>query len=450
MSETSGPPAAESVHLRSQLRQALSAPEGVQQADTGEDAGQFIIYEDLLERGPEGEEDPSVSEGGPTPPEMSPPPASVRWGSSPGAGLPEEESEDAGQLKPLYVRELTGVLRGRNDSNPVWSPTGEVIAFERAVDERKEIVIAKRDGSVVRKVYFQPTSGDTDLGFLLTGFPETASYNAGITWSPAGDRFVFMSNAGKGNYDLYLGGLEGESIIRLTEGREKEGHAHWSPVSEQLVFVSGRTGKADLYLLDLGTWRTERLTRGEKTYLYPQWSPDGRKIATIYGSNENHDIHLIEDINRPFDTIRPLTTWHHDDLRPIWSPDGKYIAFYSNYNPQGDPKTWSIVVVAADGSDPTGGEGLAARVVAEGVHPDMERGPAWMPDSRRIVFVKNDRHAFFPIAVADVIAGVVAPVRTGTRINHDVSCSADGSIAFRAQVDQWDRIFISRLEDAGP
>ena len=38
-------------------------------------------------------------------------------------------------------------------------------------------------------------------------------------------------------------------------------------------------------------------------------------------------------------------------------------------------------------------------------------------------------------------------VKTETRINHDVSCSKQGIIAFRSQVDQWDHIFVAKIPD---
>ncbi len=122
----------------------------------------------------------------------------------------------------------------------------------------------------------------------------------------------------------------------------------------------------------------------------------------MHGSNENHDIVLINDAARPAESQRALTTWTSDDLRPVWSPDGRKIAFYSNYNAAGDPRAWSLAVIAADGSDPAEGDGLAACVVATDIIPDVEAGPAWMPDSNRIVFVKNDRQEYNPLYVADV------------------------------------------------
>ena len=104
-------------------------------------------------------------------------------------------------------------------------------------------------------------------------------------------------------------------------------------------------------------------------------------------------------------------------------------------------------MVSADGLHPTETEGPSLRIVARNVNPDMERGPAWMPDSRRILYVEDNRHEFFPIRVVNIQDGSNMPLHTNTRINHDVVCSTDGTIAFRAQVEQWDHIFLARIEE---
>jgi len=360
----------------------------------------------------------------------------------------EAEREVSRAVEPLWVRELTGIEPGHNDSNPVWSPSGGLIAFERSIGDKKEIIIASQLGVIVQKVYLQPADDNT-MKFFLPGTFEEASYNSGISWSPGGDRFVVMSNGGAGNYDLYLGAIGSNGTKRLTDHTAKDGLAHWSPVDDHLVFVSGRTGYGDVYLMDLTTHALRRLTRGDKEYLYPQWSPDGQKIAMIYGSNENHDIYLIGDVKDPLGTLKPLTTWPYDDLRPVWSPDGTKIAFYTNYNKENDPRVWSLVVIAADGSDPTEGEGLAMKVVAMDIIPDVEQGPAWMPDSNRVVYVKNDRQAYNPIYIVDVDKRENFLLRTGAKMNHDVTCSVDGTIAFRAQVEQWDHIHLARVDSEG-
>lgn len=358
---------------------------------------------------------------------------------------PEEKKPD--MIEPLFVRPLTKIEGGRNDSNPTWSPLSTLIAFERSWGDKKEIIIMFPDGTPVQTVYFKLSEVNKETQFFFPGVYEEVSYNAGISWSPAGDRFVFMSNGGEGNYDLYLQEVGGRTAVRLTDHKEKDGQAHYSPTANTLVFVSGRTGSGDIYLMDLPTHALTRLTRGGKEYLYPQWSPDGKKIVMMQGSNENHDIVLITDVTRPMDSQKALTTWPFEDMRPVWSPDGKKIAFYSNYNPAGDPKIWSIIVIAADGSDPTQGDGLAAKVVAMDIIPDVESGPAWMPDSSRIVYVKNDRQEYNPIYIADIGGKTSMLLKTDTKMNHDLSCSPDGTIAFRAQVDQWDQIYLARLKN---
>jgi len=351
------------------------------------------------------------------------------------------------QVEPLFVRPLVKIESGRNDSNPVWSPRGTFIAFERSVGDKKEIHITLRDGTLIQTVYFMLSDNGKETNFFFPGVSEETSYNAEITWSPDEYRFVYMSNGGEGNYDIYLQDLAVGDSLRLTDHKEKDGQAHWSPVADHLVFVSGRTGNGDIYLLDLTTRLLRRLTQGGKSYLYPQWSPDGKRLVMMHGSNENHHITLINDVTKPMESLKILTTWPYDNVRPIWSPDGEKIAFYSNYNLANDPMIWSIVVIAADGSDPTDGEGLAAKVVAMDVIPDVEVGPAWMPDSSRIVFVKNDRHEYNPIYVADLKEKTTMLVKTDTKMNHDVACSVDGGIAFRAQVDQWDQIHIMKLKN---
>jgi dipeptidyl aminopeptidase/acylaminoacyl peptidase len=350
-------------------------------------------------------------------------------------------------IEPLHVRALLEIESGHNDSNPAFSPSGELIAFERSIGKKREIFIYRLDGLIVQKIYCRLSEKNNEMESFWPGINDEVSYNSGISWSPDERSLVFMSNGGSGNYDLYLiPELGSKTIIRLTDNAEKDSHPHWSPVTDRLIFVSGRKGKADIYLMDLTTRKTVKLTKGEKTYFYPQWSPDGKKIAMIYGSNENHDIYLIRDIDRPIETQKALTTWVYDDLRPVWSPDGRKIAFYSNYNLEDDPKVWSIFVIASDGSDPVEGKGLAAKVVATNVIPDIERGPAWISDSNRIIYVKNDEQAYNPIYIVDIHKKTDLPIRTNTKMNHDIVCSPDGALAYRAQVEQWDHIFIMHLK----
>ncbi len=368
------------------------------------------------------------------------------------AAVAEEE------LLPAAVTPLFPIAdQGHNDSSPIWAPTGMLLAFERAEDARREIVIARPNGRIAKTVYYRPTEDDPGLAALLPSLGKSVSYNAGISWSPHADRFVFMSNAGEGNYDLYLGSLAANAVQRLTRDPAKDGQPDWSPLGGNIAFVSGRAGGAKLFLLDVTTRGTTLLSKGNKPYLYPRWSPDGRRIAAITGDNENHDIVVFEGVvtgdgtSKPYTpttpTERALTTWTHDDLSPSWSPNGKRIAFYTNHNAENDPKVWALVVVDASGGSPTEGDGLVAHIVARNVIPDVTSGPAWLPDSRRIAYVRNDKRDYSPIYIVDVESKKSMRLVTGTNINSDLTVSSAGVLAYRAQVDQWDRIFIVTLAD---
>jgi TolB protein len=369
-----------------------------------------------------------------------------------GGNQPGDEKarkDETAALEPADVRAVTPIGPGHNDSNPVWSPTGELLAFERSIDDKREIVICRLDGSIVHRLYYRTSESEPARAgqMFLAGILDEASFNSGITWSPDGKSLVFMSNGGRGNYDLYLAPELGKNtIIRLTENSERDSQPRWSPVANEVVFVSGRTGKADIFLLKLEPKATIKLTQGEKSYLYPEWSPDGKKIAMLYGSNDNHDVYLIEDVARPLETLRSITTWTYDDLRPTWSPDGSKIAFYSNYNTENDPRVWSIIVISLDNSNNIDADFLASRVVATNIIPDVEQGPAWMPDSKKIVYVKNDGQAFNPIYIVDIEVNSNVLVKTDTKMNHDIVCSRDGILAYRAQVEQWDHIYITGLK----
>lgn len=381
-----------------------------------------------------------------------------------GVHAQDEVASEPG-IKPQYVRTLFAANeKGHNDSSPSWAYSGGLLAFERAEESKREIVIARIDGTVAKNVYYQTDEDDLGLGALLPGLGKSVSYNSGIAWSKTGDQFVFMSNAGEGNYDLYLGALEGKAVQRLTKDPQKDGQPSWSPAGGPVVFVSGRKGGAQLFLMDVASRQIVQLSQGEKSYFYPRWSPDGKRIAATYGANENHDIVIIDGlpgmtapagaapnanagIPAKLPVERLLTTWQYDDLSPSWSPDGKHIAFYSNYNPEGDPKIWSLLVIESDGSSSTEGDQLIARVVARNVIPDVSLGPAWLPDSKRITYVRNDKQDYSPIYVVDVNTRKGARLETATSINHDLAISSDGILAFRAQEDQWDQIFLVKIPE---
>ncbi len=332
--------------------------------------------------------------------------------------------------RQLSLRNVTATP-DQNEGNPRFSPDGRYLSFERRNGAAQAIFVVGTDapGGAVERISSQPPRGAASAEeALLGGARIDDSYNAQISFYP----------------DLYEGRLGGGPPRALTAQSKEDGHPAVSPDGRWLVYVSARAGIGKLFLRDLTTGTERQLTAGDRVDLYPAWSPDSRLVAYTSGDNDNHDVFVV-DVASPQATPRQITTWKYDDLRPTFSPDGTLVAFYSNYSPTGEEKEWSIVVVPADGSGPTKGAALAKLVVAQNVVTDPEMGPAWLPWGRAVIYARNLKAEWNPIYAVDAETRGELRIETSTRMNHDLTCSRNGLLAFRAQVASWDDVFLAPL-----
>jgi Tol biopolymer transport system component len=175
--------------------------------------------------------------------------------------------------------------------------------------------------------------------------------------------------------------------------------------------------------------------------LYATWSPDGRKLAFVGRTKQGDNLYLLDNLDFP--APRPLTAWKHAQTRPTWSPDGTRLAFYSNHDA---PERFDLYVMTLTGT-PT----LVTRGVVVG-----DDGPAWTPDGRHLVFVKEDPDALDPVwaaPVADPSRARAIGLGTVGNTDLDVTRRADGQtwIAVAAQGRAGDanrdfrRIYVTAL-----
>jgi TolB protein len=362
-----------------------------------------------------------------------------------------EPAPDAQAILPDVTRRLSprNVTRTEthNEANPRFSLDGRYLAFERRAGSAQAIFVTgiRDDGELYQRISSlpEPTLASTEQS-LVGGHGVDDSFNMQLAFLPDGSSVVFTGNAGTGAYRLYLARLGGDPDLEtLTQRSTEDGHPAVSPDGRWLAYVSARAGVGKLFLRDLGSDVERQLTQGADVDLHPVWSPDSKSIAFTSGANDNHDVFLIPEVLAPEAAPVPLTLWSFDDLRPTFSPDGTQIAFYSNFSPRGEDGEWSILVVPADGSGPTKGMALADHVVATNVVKDSAVGPAWLARGRALVFARNLKEEWNPIYVVDVASGQERRIETDTRMNHDLTCSSQGLLAFRAQVGSWDDIFIA-------
>jgi Tol biopolymer transport system component len=103
-------------------------------------------------------------------------------------------------------------------------------------------------------------------------------------WSPDGTKIAFVSQRAAGNFELYVTGVDGSNVTRLTNNGNNDYQPDWSPDGSRLVvsretcyyyyydctyalFVVNANGSAEAFLSS-SHYATE-----------PIWSPDGQWIA---------------------------------------------------------------------------------------------------------------------------------------------------------------------------
>ena len=174
-------------------------------------------------------------------------------------------------------RHATPLLSDGVDISPAWSPDGRTIAFARLRDksqpiEASTLYLADADGSNVR-----PLAGGSSKG-------------VSPAWSPDGRRIAFVSFADHNgalcpsadcppNGEIYVVGLDGTGLTRLTTSTADDEHPTWSPDGSRIAFASGFALRSQGHLSWLVTVPASggSATRiGRFTGVVdPAWSPAG-------------------------------------------------------------------------------------------------------------------------------------------------------------------------------
>jgi TolB protein len=231
------------------------------------------------------------------------------------------------------------------DTDPDWSPDGELIAFASSRGEGG-IYLVRPDGSALRRLY--------------------AGAASNVDWSPDGRRLAFQ-----GDRCICVIGRTGGRPIQILGGRQFA-HPVWAPNGRSLAVVKwdedlstaievvGVDGRRLRRLLPASPRPRDALEGSESE---PSWSPDGSQIA--FEAGQGGIVVALVDSGRR----RTITPEGHE---PAWSPDGRLIAF--------DTENGGLWVASADGS------GDVHRLAESGADA------SWAPDSGHVVF--EVRHWF--------------------------------------------------------
>jgi Tol biopolymer transport system component len=294
-----------------------------------------------------------------------------------------------------------------------WSPDGTRLAYTFGSELH---LFDSRNGTQRRL----PTGVDVDGGSRPAWSPdgrELAFVSAKVEESggeaprPSGSSSSASSSTPS---DLYVIGLDGGTVRRLTTGRQTIDPA-WAP-GPQLVYSSLEQRRWELFIVDPGG-EHRRLSDGfARLNRRASWSPDGTAIAFLRdgGSSEAH----LNTIRADGSGLRELSSLPIDVVlgaQPAWSPDGSMLAVTTFVNSPVDLLTGNqpgrdLYVVATDGS----GE---RRLTQSGERGVSDRGPTWSADGSRLAFESLDRDKLSESALYTV--------------------RADGRCERRAAVEGW-------------
>ncbi|WP_455369743.1 CFI-box-CTERM domain-containing protein [[Eubacterium] cellulosolvens] len=212
-------------------------------------------------------------------------------------------------------------------TNPVWSPNGSKIAFERG----DNIYIMNANGLGVTQV----TSGTT--------FDDEPS------WSPDGSKIAFVGSPSTFDPgEIYVINTNGSGLIQLTSDSLYDTGPVWSPDGSKIVFSREPEGDSpEIFVMNANGTGMTQLTDNDAIDDFPTWSPDGSKIAFSSTLDGDADIYIM---NADGSGLTKLTSNSASDIMPCWSPDGQKIAFASDGD--GDD-IYDIYKINIDGSNGT-------------------------------------------------------------------------------------------------
>lgn len=197
------------------------------------------------------------------------------------------------------------------------------------------------------------------------------------------------------SFDIFMADLDGRIVKRLTNTPGYDAEGTISPDGKKMVFTSVRDGDLELYIMDLRTGKTRRITH-HPGYDGGAWfSPDGKKLIwrasspkTTEETKEYKDF-LAENLVAPTNmeiwvanadgsNPKQITSFGHANWAPAFLPDSKRIIFASNQEyKRGFP--FNLYVINEDGI------GLTKISHDKG----FDAFPMFSPNGKKFVFCSN-------------------------------------------------------------
>ena len=182
----------------------------------------------------------------------------------------------------------------------------------------------------------------------MVSFESPGGTTISPAWSSDGTKLAFSSSPG-GDSEIYTSNADGSGLHRVTAFHGPDVSPVWNPkTNAQIAWVSGRTGLPQIYIMDSDGANVQRMTDGGYA-TSPSWSPNGQFLAFAWnrkygpGAPGGQDIYIMDIASKRW------TQLTHDSGRndfPSWSPDSRHIVFQRD-----DGSGTQIWTMLADGSE---------------------------------------------------------------------------------------------------
>jgi TolB protein len=197
------------------------------------------------------------------------------------------------------------------------------------------------------------------------------------------------------SFDIFVADLNGKIKKQLTNSPYYDAEATISPDGKKMIYTSTKDGDIDLYIMDLKTGKEKRITNALGYDGGAWFSPDGKKIIwrasrpkTEAEIKEYKEL-LAEDMVAPTNmevfiadangnNAKQVTQFGNANWAPAYMPDSKRIIFASNHqSKRGFP--FNLFTINEDGS------GLE-KISAE---KSFDAFPMFSPNGKKLVFCSN-------------------------------------------------------------
>jgi serine/threonine protein kinase len=312
---------------------------------------------------------------------------------------------------------LHRMLKGWNSDVNVccgsWTPDGKYFIFQSTQNGQSSLWAVRETGDAFRKVSHEPVEltlgemsatsplpskdgkrvffiGSVRRGEVMRYLQKTHSLEpfrtgfsaVGLDFSRDGQRMIWTSFP---DGVLWQSKVDGSDKIQLTFPPMEADLGRWSPDGTRIAFSGRYSGKPEqLYLIPSGGGEPEQLTSGVLDAGDGSWSQDGESIA--YSGTNSEAAHCLQIVD--LKTHRATTVPQSEGLiSPRWSPDGRYLLAMP-----GDFGRLMLYDFAHQSWQD---------LTRETLH--FAAYPAWMPDSRCVVFNSLDSSNFpeYRICLAD-------------------------------------------------